>query len=45
MSERNLENQINIKFCVKIGKSTNEMLDILKMVYSEHDVKKSSVFK
>lgn len=45
MNERNLEKQINIKFCVKIGKSTNKMLDILKMVYSEHVVKKSSVFK
>lgn len=45
MSERNLEQRINIKFCVKIGKSASETLSLLKMAYGEHAVKKSSVFE
>lgn len=43
MNERNLEQWLNIKFCVKIRKSANEMLALLKMFYGEHDLKKLDV--
>ena len=42
MSDRNLEPQINIKFCVKIGKCASEMLALLTVAYGEHVMKKSS---
>jgi hypothetical protein len=45
MSDKNLEQQINIKFCVKIGKSTSETLDLLTVVYAEYALKKLSVFE
>lgn len=44
MTERNLEQEINIKFCVKTGKSANEMLTLLKMAYDKHAMKKLCVF-
>jgi hypothetical protein len=44
MSDKNLKQQINIKFCVKIGKSASETLALLTVVYGEYTVKKSSVF-
>ena len=45
MSDKKLEQQINIKFCVKIGKSTSEMSAILTVAYGEYAMKKSSVFE
>jgi len=45
MSDKNLEQRISITFCVKIGKSASEMLDLLIMTYGEYAMKKSSVFK
>ena len=35
MSEKNLEQRINIKFCVKIGKGASEMSAILTVAYGE----------
>jgi hypothetical protein len=40
MSDKNLEYQIIIKFCVKIGKSNNETLTLLILAYGEFAVKK-----
>jgi hypothetical protein len=45
MHDKNLEQQINIKFCVKIGKSASEMLALLTVTYGEYAVKKSCVFE
>jgi hypothetical protein len=45
MSNRSLEQWINIKFCVKIGKSTSETLALLTVAYGEYTMKKSSVFE
>ncbi|CAI9607952.1 unnamed protein product [Staurois parvus] len=45
MTDRNLEQRINIKFCVKIGKSARETLALLQQAYGEHSMKKSSVFE
>jgi hypothetical protein len=44
-SDKNLEQRINIKFCVKIGKSASETLALLTVVYGEYAAKKSSVFE
>jgi hypothetical protein len=35
MSDKNLEQRINIKFSVKIGTSAGEMLAILTVAYGE----------
>jgi hypothetical protein len=35
MSDNNLEQGINIRFCVKIGTSAGEMLAILTVAYGE----------
>ena len=35
MSDKNLEQQINIKFCVKIGKSAIETSALLTVAYGE----------
>ena len=45
MSDKNLEQQINVKFCVKIGKSASEKLALLTVAYGEYAVRKSSVFE
>jgi hypothetical protein len=45
MSDKNLEQRINIKFCVKIGKSASETLALLTLAYGEYSMKKSSVFE
>jgi len=45
MSDKNPEQRINIKFCVKIGKSASETLALLTVAYGEYDIKKSSVFE
>ena len=44
MSDENLEQRINIKFCVKISKSTSGTLALLTVAYGEYAMKKSSVF-
>jgi hypothetical protein len=43
MSDKNLEQWINIKFCVKIGRSASETLALLTAAYGEYAMKKSSV--
>lgn len=45
ISERYLEQQINVKFCLKIGKCASEMLPLLKMANSKHAMKNSSVIE
>ena len=45
MSDKNLEQRINIKFCVKIGKSANEMSALLTVAYVEYAMKISNVFE
>jgi hypothetical protein len=45
MSNKNLEQRINIKFCVMIGKSASEMLALLTVAYGEYAMKKSSVLE
>jgi len=45
MSDKNLEQRINIQFCVKIGKSASETLALLTVAYGEYATKKSSVFE
>jgi hypothetical protein len=44
-NDKNLEQRINIKFCVKIGKSASETLALLMTAYGEYAMKKTSVFK
>jgi hypothetical protein len=44
MSDKNLEERVNMKFCVKIGKSTSETLALLTFVYGEYTTKKSKCF-
>jgi hypothetical protein len=44
MSDRLLEQRINIKFCVKLGKSISETLQMLTEAYGADAMKKSSVF-
>jgi hypothetical protein len=39
------DKRINIKFCVKIGKSASETLAPLTVAYGEYAVNKSSVFE
>jgi hypothetical protein len=36
MCDKNLEQRINIKFCVKIGKSASETLALLTVAYGEY---------
>jgi hypothetical protein len=43
MSDKNLEQQINIEFCVKVGKSANETLAVLTLAYGKYTCKISSV--
>jgi hypothetical protein len=43
MSDKNLEQQINIKFCVKIGKRASQTLALLTVAYGEYTVKKSGI--
>jgi hypothetical protein len=43
MTDKNLEQRINIKFCVKPGKSASETLALLIVAYGEYAMNKSSV--
>jgi hypothetical protein len=45
MSAKNLEQWINIKFCVKICRRASETLALLTVAYGEYAMKKSSVFE
>jgi hypothetical protein len=45
MNDKNLEQLINIKFCVKIGKSASQKLVLLTVAYDEYAMKKSRVFE
>jgi hypothetical protein len=45
MSDRLLEQRINIKFCAKLGKSASETLQMLTKTYGADAMKKSSVFE
>jgi hypothetical protein len=45
MSDKNLQQRINIKFCVKTGKRASETLALLTVAYGEYTMKKSSVFE
>jgi hypothetical protein len=40
--EGKMERRVNLKFCVKLLKSPNEMLEVLKTVYVEFTVGKSN---
>jgi hypothetical protein len=42
-NDKNLEQRINIKFCVKVGKSVSEMLAILTVACGEYVMEKWSV--
>jgi hypothetical protein len=44
MSDRFLEQRINIKFCVKLGKNASDTCALLTEAYGGEVVKKSSVF-
>jgi hypothetical protein len=43
MNDKNLEQRINMRFCVKIGKSASETLVPLTLAYGEYTMNKSSV--
>jgi hypothetical protein len=45
MSDNNLEQRINIKFCVKIVKSASETSVLLTMAFGEYAMKELSVFE
>jgi hypothetical protein len=45
MSDKNLEQQITIKFYMKTGKSASETLALLTLVWGENAMKNSSVFE
>jgi hypothetical protein len=45
INDKNLEQRINIKFCMKIGKNASETLALLTVVYGEYAMKKLSVFE
>jgi transposase len=45
MSDKNLKPQVNIKFCVKSGKSVSEILALLTVAYGGYAMKKSSVYE
>jgi hypothetical protein len=45
MNDRFLEQQINIKFCVKLGKNMSDTSAVLSEAYGAEAMKMSSVFK
>jgi len=45
MSELELEQRMNIKFLVKLGKSGNKIRDMLVQVYGDNAMKKTAVYK
>ena len=45
MSELELEQRMNIKFLVKLGKSGNKIRQMLVQVYRDNAMKKTTVYK
>jgi len=45
MSELELQQQMNIKFLVKLGKSGNKIREMLLQVYMDNAMKKTAVYK
>lgn len=45
MNYKRLEQRINIKLCVKLGKSASETLQLLRQAYGAAAMKKTSVFE
>ena len=45
MHDKRLEQRINIKLCVKLGKSASETLELLREAYGAAAMKKTSVFE
>jgi late competence protein required for DNA uptake (superfamily II DNA/RNA helicase) len=45
MSDKNLEQRINIRCCVVIGRSASETLTLLTLACGEYAMKKSSVLE
>ena len=45
MLELELEQRTNIKFLVKLGKSGNEIREILVQVYGDNAMKKTAVYR
>ena len=45
LSELELEQQTNIKFLVNLGKSGNEIREMLMQVYGDNAMKKTAVYK
>jgi hypothetical protein len=45
MSDKNMEQRINIKFCVKIGQIASVTLALLTVAYGEYAMKNSSASK
>jgi hypothetical protein len=45
MSDRLLEQRINITFCAKLDKSAGETLQMLTEAYGADAIKKSSIFE
>ena len=44
MSELELEQRTNVKFLVKLGKSGNEIREMLVQVYGDNAMKKTAVY-
>jgi len=45
MSELELQQQTNFKFLVKLGKSGNEIIEMLVQVYGDNAMKKTAVYR
>jgi len=45
MLELELEQRTNIKFLVKLGKSGNQIREMLVLVYGDNAMKKTAVYK
>jgi len=41
----NVEQHVNVKFCVKLGKSATEMYDLWKKVYSDKCLSCTQIFE
>jgi len=41
----NVEQPVNVKFCVKLGKSAAETYDLLKKVYGDECLSRTQVFE
>jgi hypothetical protein len=40
-----IEQRVCINFCVKLGKSTTETLEMLREAYGEHSLSRTAVFE